>query len=454
MDSGKPCRVFVQSFGCQMNVYDSERMVEMLAPRWEVSSSAEAADLVILNTCHIREKASEKVYSALGRLRNLQRAKAERGQAMRLMVAGCVAQAEGEEISRRAPYVSAVFGPQSVHRLPEFVAKAFAEDGVREPMTALDFAVEAKFDMLAEQRQTGGRKPCAFVTIQEGCDRFCSFCVVPYTRGAEQGRPVAAVCQEVEQLVAGGTREVTLLGQNVNGYRGPGPEGELWSLAQLLHRLADIEGLERLRFTTSHPWDMTDELIAAFGSIPALMPYLHLPVQSGSDKILKAMNRRHTVEDYCNIVHKLRQVRPDIALSSDFIVGFPGESDEDFAATLKLVRTVGFASAYSFRYSPRPGTPAASLTPVDPEVQLRRLQGLQQLLEAQQSAFSAATVGQTLPILLERPGRHAGQIMGRSPYLQPVHVTAETAQLGELMMCQITDWCAHSLMGTLVPRAA
>ncbi len=440
-------KVHIKTYGCQMNVYDSERMLETLRPLgFEMTSEAEGADLVILNTCHIREKASDKVYSELGRLREAQGRKSEAGGRMMLAVAGCVAQAEGEEILIRAPQVDMVFGPQTYHRLPELIARADRESGARQVET--DFPVEDKFDHLPEERQTAG--VTAFLTVQEGCDKFCTFCVVPYTRGSEQSRPVAAILREAEGLVAQGVREVTLLGQNVNAYHGIGPDGREWSLGRLARALAEVPGLDRIRYTTSHPRDMDDELIAAHGDLPALMPFLHLPVQSGSDRILAAMNRKHTADEFRRIVDRLRAARPDLALSSDFIVGFPGETDAEFAETLRLVTDIGFASSFSFKYSPRPGTPASSMADAVPEsVKSDRLAALNQLLEAQQEAFNHGCVGRRLPVLIEKPGRNPGQLVGRSPYLQPVHIDGTADLIGRVVDCDIDSLRSYSLFGRI-----
>ncbi len=435
-----------------MNVYDSERMADALRPiGFAPAEGPEEADLVILNTCHIREKAAEKVYSELGRLRQLKTARAEAGGRMILAVAGCVAQAEGEEIVARAPAVDMVFGPQTYHRLPEMVARLdrAAGTGAADKVVETDFPVDDKFDSLPEERATGG--VAAFLTVQEGCDKFCTFCVVPYTRGAEVSRPVEAVLGEARRLAAAGVREITLLGQNVNAYHGEGSDGREWGLGRLARALAEIDGLERIRYTTSHPRDMDDELIAAHREVPELMPYLHLPVQSGSDRILAAMNRRHTADDYRRIVERLRAARPDIALTSDFIVGFPGESDRDFADTLKLVTEVGYAGAFSFKYSPRPGTPAAGLgEQVAEPVKDERLQALQQLLTEQQAAFDRSMIGRRLPVLVEKPGRKPGQLVGRSPYLQPVHIDADAELIGRMVTCDIHDQRRFSLFGTPV----
>jgi tRNA-2-methylthio-N6-dimethylallyladenosine synthase len=445
-----PRKLYVKSFGCQMNVYDSHRMADTLAPRGYVeTATAEDADLVILNTCHIREKAAEKVYSELGRLRAWKQADAER----RVVVAGCVAQAEGKEIVRRAPAVDLVVGPQSYHRLPDLLARV--ERGDKAVDT--EFPLDDKFDHLAapSSAATRTRGVTAFVTVQEGCDKFCTFCVVPYTRGAEFSRPVTKIVSEVERLADAGVREVTLIGQNVNAYHGEGPDGRSWPLAALLVRVAEVPGIERLRYTTSHPRDMTDDLIAAHRDLPQLMPQLHLPVQSGSDRILEAMNRRHARSEYFATVSRLRAARPDLALTSDFIVGFPGESDDDFAATLMLVDEIGYAGAFSFKYSPRPGTPGAELDDQVPEeVKSARLQVLQQAIDRNQAAFNRRCLGRTLDILFERPGRHPGQIVGRSPYLQPVQVTAPGSLIGEIRAVTITEVAANSLFGALAAAPA
>src|SRR5580704_17625460 len=396
-------RVFIKTYGCQMNVYDSARMAELVAPLgYAPVESPKGADLVILNTCHIREKAAEKVFSELGGIRHLKNAKERHGERMIVAVAGCVAQAEGAEILRRAPFVDMVFGPQNYHRLPELIARATraAGDGILDT----DFAAEPKFDYLP--RTTPSPEVSALLTVQEGCDKFCTFCVVPYTRGVEFSRPAAQVIAEAERLAAAGAREITLLGQNVNAYHGATPDGGEWALGELLRALARISGIDRLRYTTSHPRDVHDGLIAAHRDLPELMPLLHLPVQSGSDRILAAMNRRHTAADYRRTVERLRQARPSLALSSDFIVGYPGESDLDFRATLDLVAEIGFAQAYSFKYSPRPGTPAAAERQVPEPVKAERLAVLQALLQQQQRAFNEAAIGTTMPVLFEKPGRH------------------------------------------------
>ncbi len=430
-------KLFIKTYGCQMNVYDSERMAETLgAEGYVVTEVAEEADMVLLNTCHIREKASEKLYSDLGRLRPLKQAKPD----LKIGVAGCVAQAEGEEILRRMPLVDLVVGPQSYHRLPgmmEDIAKG-------KKAVDTDFPTEDKFDHLPERKVLRG--PSAFLTVQEGCDKFCAFCVVPYTRGAEVSRPVARLLGEARALVEKGVREITLLGQNVNAYHGAGEDGA-WGLARLVRALAKIDGLERIRYTTSHPNDMEDDLIAAHGEEAKLMPYLHLPVQSGSDRILKAMNRKHTRDQYFRLVERIRAARPDILLSSDFIVGFPGESDADFADTMDLIRQVGFGAAFSFKYSARPGTPAAEKTPVEAEVADARLQELQALITSQQRAAQEAMVGREVAVLYEKAGRLPGQMVGKSDHLHAVHVADPSARVGDLVRVRITSSAPNSLAG-------
>ena len=429
-----------------MNVYDSARMAELLAPLgYGPTEDAGAADLVILNTCHIREKADEKVYSDLGRLKEIKRERAERGERLTLAVAGCVAQAEGEMIRERAPFVDLIFGPQTYHRLPELVARAARNVGA---VLDTDFPAASKFDHLPEARSPGTGVAAGFVAVQEGCDKFCTFCVVPYTRGAEHSRPARQVLAEVRSLAAQGVREITLLGQNVNNYRGPGPDGKTRTLARLIGDIAGIDGVARIRYVTSYPADMTDELIAAHRDVPALMPYLHLPVQSGSDRILAAMNRRHGTDDYRRLADRLRAARPDLALASDFIVGFPGESDADFAATEALVRDVVFAQAYSFKYSARPGTPASAMPDQVPEaIKAERLAALQALLDSQQRAFNERCAGRTLPVLFEREGKRAGQLIGRSPYMQAVHAQAPSTLLGAIAEIRIVAGHANSLAG-------
>ncbi len=439
-------RLHVITWGCQMNVYDSARMADVLAPvGYAPSPSPEGADMVVLNTCHIRDKAAEKVFSELGRLRRLQEAKARAGGRMILAVAGCVAQAEGAEILARAPFVDIVLGPQTYHRLPEMVARAARAGG-----TVVDtaFPPEDKFDFLPESGSPQG--VTAFLAIQEGCDKFCSFCVVPYTRGAEQSRPAAAVIAEATHLVRQGAREITLLGQNVNAWHGNGSDGGPWNLARLIRALAEIPGLWRLRYATSHPRDMDEELITAHRDVPSLMPFLHLPIQSGSDRVLAAMNRGHRATDYRRIIDRLRAMRPDIALSSDFIVGHPGETETDFEATMQLAHQVGFAQAFSFKYSPRPGTPAASVSGQVPEAEKdRRLQALQAVLRSAQARFNQACVGRSLPVLFTGPGRHPGQVAGRSPYLQPVHLTGSADLIGAEALVRIDAALPNSLSGSL-----
>jgi tRNA-2-methylthio-N6-dimethylallyladenosine synthase len=444
-------KLFIKSYGCQMNVYDSARMADVLAPQgYRPTDSPAGADLVILNTCHIREKAAEKVYSELGRLRRVQTALKAHGRRMIVVVAGCVAQAEGEEIPRRSPTVDLVVGPQTYHRLPALVARALKAEG--SPVVDTDFPAESKFDHLPESERP--RSASAFLSVQEGCDKFCSFCVVPYTRGAEFSRPVPKVVAEAKSLLARGAQEITLLGQNVNAYHGEGRNGAVWSLAKLLRELAKLEGLKRLRYTTSHPSDMSEDLIEAHGEIRVLMPFLHLPVQSGSDRILAAMKRRHRADEYRLIVAKLRAARSDMAFASDFIVGFPGESEADFTATLALAQEIGFATAYSFKFSPRPGTPAAALPDQVPEpVKSERLARLQEVLAASQLAFNRRCKGRTLEVLFDRPGRLAGQWSGRSPYMQAVYVEGDRSLLGEMLPVEIVQGHANSLAGRLPPAA-
>ena len=448
-----PPRLHVITWGCQMNVYDSGRMADVMAVAGFARAEAPAdADLVILNTCHIRDRAAEKVFSELGRLRVVQNERAAAGQRMMIAVAGCVAQAEGAELRARAPWVDIVLGPQTYHRLPDMVARARAGEHVIET----DFPPEDKFDFLPEAAapQTAGGLT-AFLTIQEGCDKFCSFCVVPYTRGAETSRPAASVLAEARRLVESGAREITLLGQNVNAWHGTAPDGASWGMGRLVRELAELPGLKRIRYTTSHPRDMADDLISAHRDVPALMPFLHLPVQSGSDRILAAMNRKHTAADYLRLVARLRDARPDLALSSDFIVGHPGETDADFAATMALIRDVGFAQAFSFKYSARPGTPAAGRDEqVAPERADARLQELQALLRDQQAAFNRACQGLTLNVLFTGPGRQPGQIGGRSPYLQPVHLVGDAGLIGTEVPVTITAASPTSMTGTIEKERA
>lgn len=441
-------RHHIKTFGCQMNVYDSERISDVLGGLQSEPTALPAdAELIILNTCHIREKAAEKVYSELGRLRQIKAERAARGETTMIAVAGCVAQAEGQEIIARAPVVDLVVGPQSYHRLPELMAKVRDE---RRSVVDTEFPDEDKFAHLPA-RPVISRRASAFVTVQEGCDKFCTFCVVPYTRGVEYSRPVGDLVAETERLVDQGVREITLLGQNVNAYHGEGPDGSSWTLARLLHRLAEIDGLARLRYTTSHPRDMDDGLIDAHGELDRLMPYLHLPFQAGSNRILAAMNRKHDTDDYRRIVDRLRAARPDIALSTDIIVGFPGEADREFQETMTLVRDVGFAEAYSFKFSPRPGTPASTMTDQVPEdVKDARLQELQALLRVQKTDFNMSCVGSRMPVLFEKPGRLADQMVGRSPYLQPVHAFVSDDAVGEVLEVEIKGAGPNSLEGKIV----
>src|SRR6201991_5037817 len=446
-----PRKLHIKSYGCQMNVYDAQRMVDALAPEGFVETArAEDADLVILNTCHIREKASEKVYSELGRLRVARDEAARGGRDMKIAVAGCVAQAEGDEIIRRAPVVDVVVGPQSYHHLPELLARA-SRDG---KAIETEFPADYKFGFLPQPKPDAirGRGISAFVTVQEGCDKFCTFCVVPYTRGAEVSRPVARIVEDVKRLADNGVRELTLIGQNVNAYHGEGPDGRAWPLGKLLHHLAGIPGIARLPYSTSHPRDVDDSLIEAHRDLPALMPFVHLPVQSGSDRILAAMNRKHTVREYLEVIERFRGARQDIAFSSDFIVGFPGESEEDFSATLALVMQIGYAGAYSFKYSPRPGTPAAEMREMVTAADMdERLVRLQELIDSQQSAFNVATIGNTVDVLFERAARNPGQIVGRTAYLQPAHVMASSDIIGKVLPVRVDSLERYSLLGELVP---
>ncbi len=439
-------RLYIKTYGCQMNVYDSERMADVLAPLgYGMTDAPEEADLVVLNTCHIREKATEKVYSELGYIKQMKQARAEAGATMTIAVAGCVAQAEGQEIMRRQPAVDLVVGPQAYHQLPELIARTHRARGER---LAADFAADEKFDALPTARRPTG--VTAFLTVQEGCDKFCTFCVVPYTRGGEWSRPADSILAEARGLAEQGVREITLLGQNVNAY--DGAEG---GLAGLVRALALIEGLDRIRYTTSHPRDMDEALIAAHAQVEALMPYLHLPVQSGSDKILKAMNRQHTAESYLRQIEKVRAARPDIAISGDFIVGFPGERESDFEATLSLIRQVGYASAFTFKYSRRPGTPASAMPgQIDEAVKDERLARLNALLEDQQKAFNAQQVGKVLPVLVERLGRHDGQLSGRSPYLQAVHMDGPAHLVGQIVPVRIEASARMSLSGQIPLESA
>jgi tRNA-2-methylthio-N6-dimethylallyladenosine synthase len=442
----EPRKLYIKSFGCQMNVYDSHRMADSLAAGYRETERPDGADLVVLNTCHIRERAAEKIYSELGRIKQLKTAAEKEGRQMLVAVAGCVAQAEGEEIIRRAPVVDLVIGPQSIHRLPDLVARAGAGAAIVET----EFPPEDKFDHLAPPSllATRARGVTAFVTVQEGCDKFCTFCVVPYTRGSEFSRPVVKIVEEIEHLAAAGVAEVTLIGQNVNAYHGEGPDGRPWSLAQLIERIAGKTELVRIRYMTSHPRDMGEDLIAAHRDIAKLMPFLHLPIQSGSERVLAAMNRRHGRGEYLDVIARVRAARPDIALSSDFIVGFPCETEDDFAATINLVEQASFAQAFSFKFSPRPGTPAAEMDgQISEAVKTERLARLQAVLERQRQAFNAALLGRTLEVLFEKPGRLPGQIVGRSPYLQPVQVMAPAHRIGTLGRAEITAIGTNSLFG-------
>jgi tRNA-2-methylthio-N6-dimethylallyladenosine synthase len=467
----QPKKIFVKTFGCQMNVYDSERMTELLGAHGYAETEAmAAADVILLNTCHIREKAAEKVYSDLGRIRQVKAARASAGKDTIVAVAGCVAQAEGAEMARRAPVVDLVVGPQSYHKLGDLIARVDAEHrqvkhaehrelqhaehrhanhAERHQIVETGFPEEDKFGRLPERAVS--KRVTAFLTVQEGCDKFCTFCVVPYTRGAEFSRPVADVEAEARRLAGHGVREITLLGQNVNAYHGRGPDGRPWSLARLIDRLASIDGVARIRYTTSHPRDMTDDLIAAHGEQKKLMPYLHLPFQAGADRVLAAMNRKHTAADYLALVARIRAARPDLALSTDIIVGFPGETDAEFEATLEVVERVGYAQAYSFKYSPRPGTPGATMAAQVPDaVKTERLHRLQDLLDRQQTAFNSSCVGKVIPVLFERQGRHADQLVGRTPYLQAVHAPADSSLIGRIVEVVIERVDANSLAGAVV----
>jgi tRNA-2-methylthio-N6-dimethylallyladenosine synthase len=449
-----PRKLHIKSYGCQMNVYDAQRMVDTLAPEGFVETAdANEADLVILNTCHIREKASEKVFSELGRLRVMKEEAARAGREMKIAVAGCVAQAEGAEITRRAASVDVVVGPQSYHNLPKLLAKA--RSGA--PAIETEFPIEDKFASLPAPKPAAirARGISSFVTVQEGCDKFCTFCVVPYTRGMEVSRPVAAIVDDVKRLADNGVREITLIGQNVNAYHGEDANGQTWSLGRLLHELAGIPGIARLRYSTSHPRDVDDSLIEAHRDIPAVMPFVHLPVQSGSDRILAAMNRKHTAADYIRTIERFRKAAPEIAFSSDFIVGFPGETEQDFSDTLALVTQISYAGAYSFKYSPRPGTPAADMQETDTALAVpaavmdERLARLQALIDAQQASFNRAAIGRTVDVLFERDAREPGQIVGRTAYLQPAHVMASADIIGQVLPVTIDSLERYSLKGRL-----
>jgi tRNA-2-methylthio-N6-dimethylallyladenosine synthase len=440
-------KLYVKTFGCQMNVYDTERMIEAMAPvGFEETADPQDADVIVLNTCHIREKAAEKVYSELGRIRQIKTERRTAGKRTTIAVAGCVAQAEGREIIQRAPVVDIVVGPQSYQHLPHLVFEVETEG---RKIVNTDFPEKDKFGQLPARQ--GPRQTSAFLTVQEGCDKFCTFCVVPYTRGMEFSRPAGRILEETRALVDRGVREVTLLGQNVNAYHGEGLDGSDWSLARLIAAVADVGGIERIRYTTSHPRDMSDDLIEAHRANPKLMPYLHLPFQSGADRILAAMNRKHTAAEYLRLVERIRTARPDIALSTDIIVGFPGETDADFDATLAVVERVGFAQAYSFKYSARPGTPAATIDDqIEDVVKSERLARLQARLEAQQTEFNQSCIGRTFPVLFEKPGRNHGQLVGRSPYLQPVHADVSDGCLGQILPVEISAATKNSLSGTVL----
>lgn len=450
-------KLFIKTYGCQMNVYDSERIADLLIPHgYTLTDTPEGADVAILNTCHIREKATEKVFSDLGRLRPFKEDKKKKtdkdnNSTMILAVAGCTAQAEGAEITKRAPYVDLVIGPQMYHRLPEFLARLQNQRENKKSTVETDFPVESKFDFLPEQREISVGAT-AFLTIQEGCDKFCTFCCVPYTRGAEFSRPAKAIIQEAKHLINLGAKEITLLGQNVNAYHGEAlTDKGVWTLGRLIRELASIPELQRIRYTTSHPRDVDEELIEAHRDVPQLMPFLHLPIQSGSDNILKIMNRGHTSDFYREVIEKFRKARPDMAFSSDFIVGFPGETDRDFADTLKLVNDIDYAQAFSFAYSPRQGTPASIMKDqITEEEKQRRLYALQDLLKAQQIRFNTSCLESTYPIFFEKMGRYKNQYIGRSPYLQLVHVYSEAPLLGQLRPVQIKKIHTNSLEGILV----
>ena len=443
--------MFIKTYGCQMNVYDSDRMFELLQPLgYKKTDNPAQADLIILNTCHIREKATEKVFSELGRLKKLKLSALEKDRKVLIGVAGCVAQAEGEEILERATYVDLVFGPQTYHRLPEMVNKALKMDlslVAGSQIIETEFATEEKFDELSSNSNSPTN---SFLTIQEGCNKFCSFCVVPYTRGAEISRPAGQVLEEAEKLVKSGSKEITLLGQNVNAYHGLSPNGKEWTLGRLIRELAELDGLERIRYTTSHPKDMDDDLISAHGEVPKLMPYLHLPIQSGSNTILKNMNRKHNITFYRSIIDKLRKVREDIAFSSDFIVGYPGETDVDFAETLRLVSDIEFAQAYSFKYSSRPGTPASDKVEVGEQIKSDRLESLQQLLNAQQLAFNLKKVGTVQSVLVEKQGRKQGQLVGKTPYMQAAHFCGSEQLIGSIQKVRILDGFSKGISGDMV----
>lgn len=442
-------KLYIKSYGCQMNVYDSIKMGDLLTPHgFELTDTPDGADMVILNTCHIREKATEKVYAELGRIRKQKTDRKAKGEEdMIITVAGCVAQAEGEEIVKRAPYVDIVVGPQTYQDLPNLITQV---KRTKKWALNIDFPTESKFDELPED--SGSQGPSAFLSVQEGCDKFCHFCVVPYTRGAEYSRSVSEVYREALRLASLGTKEITLLGQNVSAYHGEGPDGKPWTLGQLIRHINDIKGVERIRYTTSHPMDMTDdELFKVHADIPKLMPFLHMPIQAGSDKMLKAMNRKHTRDDYLRMIDKFRAARPDMAFSSDFIVGYPGETDADFEDTMKIVREVEYSQCYSFKYSPRPGTPGALLaTQVPEDVKSERLYMLQELIREKQLKFNQECVGRTLPVLFEKPGKHEGQLLGKSPYLQSVHINSNENLYGTIVGVKIVSAGQNSLAGEII----
>ncbi len=439
-------KLYIKTWGCQMNVYDSKRMADILSPLgYQETETPDDADMMILNTCHIREKATDKVFSELGRLRVHKNKKEEQGKKMLVAVAGCVAQAEGDFILERAPYVDMVFGPQTYHELPEMVLKANGNERV----INTDFPAESKFDSLPQDNNSQGVS--AFLSIQEGCDKFCTFCVVPYTRGAEYSRSVGEIIDEAKRMVDNGTKEITLLGQNVNAFHGDGPDGKTWTLGRLIREVAKINGLERIRYTTSHPRDMDEDLIETHGEVDKLMPFLHLPVQSGSDKILKAMNRKHTANLYRDVIEKLRKARPDIAFSSDYIIGFPGETDQDFEDTMQLARDIEYVSCYSFKYSARPGTPAANMQNlVHDKIASERLARFQDLINEQQHKFNKDSVGKRMSVLLDRRGKKDGQLLGRSPYNQSVHVFAKDRLFNQIVEVDITEGFENSLTGEIV----
>lgn len=441
--------LFIKTYGCQMNVYDSIKMADLLKPfGYQMTNEPDDADMVVLNTCHIREKATEKVYSELGRIKKIKNTRKKNNQETVIVVAGCVGQAEGEEIFKRSPWVDVVVGPQSYQNLPELIAKLSRE---KKHVINLDFEEIEKFDKLEQEALTSSQNIAAFVAIQEGCDKFCKFCCVPYTRGAEFSRPLEQIYREVSRLGATGSKEITLLGQNVNAYHGLCPNGNEVDLANLIEHLSQISSIRRIRYMTSHPIDMSKSLIEAHGKYPKLMPFLHLPIQSGSDKILKEMNRKHSAEFYLEIISQLRKIRPDMAFSSDFIVGYPGETEKDFEDTLELVKKVGYAQCYSFKYSPRPGTPASILPQIPEEVKDARLAKLQQLLAKQQDAFNESFIGKEFEILIEKIGKKPGQLAGKSPYLQMVHIdSSEGIKIGDEVKVRVKEALSHTLLAEVI----